>query len=138
MKKSKKYLKISFLAFCFSLVSLVSVSAAGYNFNNFTIPKYQNWGVLGLFRTSSTTDHGTVNLSNMNLEAVTFRARSMDTNQNYGPFGSSKVVDQVGENVNVKYNQTYTARTYIQLQARNHNWNSATRSISGAFYVDGR
>lgn len=138
MKKSKKYLRISIIAFCFSLVSLVGVSAANYEFNNFKISAYQNWKELGLFRTSTSTNHGTVKLTYMNLDAATFRARSMDTNQNYGSFGPSKVVDQVGSENKIEYNQSYGSGTYIQVQVRNHNWTTATRLISGNFYVDGK
>ncbi len=137
MNKSKRNLKISVVAFLFSVASLATVSAAGSTFSDFSIPKFQNWAVLGLYRNSKTTDHGTVKLSSLGPAAVTFKARARQTDGSWASFGASTVVSTTGDKLTVKYANSYGARTFIQVQVRNHNWTASSKKISGTWYVDG-
>lgn len=137
MKKSKKYLKISVIAFLISVMSFISVSAANYAFTDFSISASQAWKQLSLFKTSITTSKGQVKLSYLGPEAVTFRARAMKTDQTYESFGASTVIDQTGTTYKVAYNQNYGSGTYIQVQVRNHNWTLTSKKISGNYNVDG-
>lgn len=137
MKKSKKYLRISVVAFLLSIIGLTGVYAVNYPFTDFSIPTSQSWAKLALFKTSISTGSGQVKLSYLGPEAVTFRARAMNNDQTFESFGPSTIINQTGTTYRVDYNKTYGMGTHIEVQVRNHNWTLSSKKISGNFNVDG-
>lgn len=127
MRKIKKYVLTSILSFMMLVGAVATISAATASINH-SVPTRQGYKELASVGKSSSTNHGSVNLSKMEPDAVTFSAKA-----NGNSYGSGKVVTQTKTNFTVNYTATYGKGQKMTARFRNHNWSLNSNMITGTF-----
>ena len=127
MKRSNKFLVATCLGLAVSSLSFLGVSATSKSFSG-NLPRFQGWAYVTAAQKSESSNYGTVKLTTLEHDNVTFYAKATGSD-----FHTGTITNQTGINYNVNYAAVYGTGQEMQARYRNHtyNWNSA--KVAGTF-----
>lgn len=132
MKKIKKYLKISTVAFAVAMMFATTVSAGVLSFTEAT-PILKGWKTLSERTKDQSSSMSGIILSRKDNDALQFQARGQNADEKWNDWHTTTLVTAINQNFVVRFDNNYGSGTKVQARFRNNVVNLNTGTTIGTW-----